>query len=93
MLRQIERHVVEWERQQTPEQAIGRVRRRNYQSPRALIDINEAVREAGQTCREAFAPSSLGDRSRSSSFELVAQAYAEGWPAELLATAFRERGS
>jgi hypothetical protein len=44
-----------------------------------LIDIYEAVQETGQTCREAFAPSSFGDRSRSSSFELVAQAYAEGW--------------
>lgn len=44
-----------------------------------LIDIYEAVREAGQTCRGAFAPSPRGDCSQSSRYEVVAQAYSEGW--------------
>ena len=44
-----------------------------------LIDIYEGVREKGQTCRDAFAPSPRDDCSLSSRCELVAQAYAGGW--------------
>jgi hypothetical protein len=44
-----------------------------------LIDIYEAVCEAGTTCCTAFAPSPRGGRSQSSRADVAARAYAEGW--------------
>jgi hypothetical protein len=44
-----------------------------------LIDLYEAVSQAGLTCRTACAPSPRAGRSCSSRAEAIAQAYAEGW--------------